>query len=426
MKQCSVQRTHPSNGPRALVWLLAVGLLAVALSACGGSSKSTSSTASPGQVGSPPPRSGCGSYAAPPVSDPDHVVASLPTRYEDAYRGFGPVFKSTWRSFKSTHEPPYTVAIVFAGTVNQFAIDFLDELKSQLKKSRLVGKTTVSTTGQEVNVPLQLQQYAAAVARKPDLIIVAPLQAEPFFGPVRKAAASGIPTVALIGHIDIPEALNVTENAFQMGAQTASGIVRLIDGEGGLLYVHGYRTVAADTGAFAGTKAVLAHCPDVKLVGEIDGAFVDATAKAETFKFLATHPAQLAAVQQTGGMGKGVLSAFMSTGRPIPPIGLIGAERAMLSYWQEHRGSYHTVAVPQSARNNAAAAVSIGLRTLLGQGPKVNSFVGPVTLITEKNLGQWAEPGWTLNTGGMAPGPNGAYLPDSYLDELFEHGKPPN
>ncbi|WCB92104.1 hypothetical protein DSM104299_00789 [Baekduia alba] len=396
------------------------------LSACGDSSKPSSQPGSDvaAAVAAQAPSSGCGSYAAPPVSDPDGVVAAFPEAYQDAYRGFGEVRESAWHGFKAK-QPPYTIAIVFAGTVNQFAVELLDDLKLQLARSPLVGDVVVSTTGQDLNVPLQLQQYNAAVARKPDLIITAPLQAEAFYGPVRKAAAAGIPTVSLIGHIDIPESLNVTENAFQMGAQTTSVIARLLGGKGQLLYVHGYRTVSADQATFAATKVVLKNCPGIKLVGDIDGAFVNATAKSETFKFLATHPAPIAAVQQTGGMSTGVLNAFTSTGRPVPIIGAIGAEKAMVSYWQEHRERYQTAGVGESAQSNAAAAVSIALRTLQGQGPKVNSFVPPVTLITNKNLEDWAEEGWTLSTAGNAPGPRSAYLPETYLDGLFEHGEAP-
>src|SRR5690242_8294521 len=96
-------------------WLGLVGLLtaAVVLSACG---KSSSSTAAAGDasravsIASPP--SGCGSFSAPTVADPNGVLAALPSAQRQLYAGYPfTVRKSAWVGWKPKHGPPYTVGV---------------------------------------------------------------------------------------------------------------------------------------------------------------------------------------------------------------------------------------------------------------------------------------------------------------------------
>jgi hypothetical protein len=62
---------------------------------------------------------------------------------------------------------------------------------------------------------------------------------------------------------------------------------------------------------------------------------------------------------------------------------------------------------------------------LAGQGIKTTDVMYPMPLITDKNLDQWAQAGWNLNTPGEAEGPNGLFAPPAFLNSLFVHGATP-
>jgi ribose transport system substrate-binding protein len=225
---------------------------------------------------------------------------------------------------------------------------------------------------------------------------------------------------------DIPSAfaLNVNSNGFLAGATVASSLVRRAGGKGHVLFVHGFPGATADTQAFEATKAVVANCPGMK-VDEVIGGFVNATAKAEVLKYLATHPQGVSAVVQAGAMGNGVIGAFTSSGRDVPPIGDIGASEGSLAYWSAHKDTYHGIGTGQPGKWAADAVVSTALRTLAGQGPKVNTLQPPVPLISDANLDEWANPSASQDSEQTADGPRDAFLSEQYLDGLFNHGSPP-
>jgi hypothetical protein len=57
---------------------------------------------------------------------------------------------------------------------------------------------------------------------------------------------------------------------------------------------------------------------------------------------------------------------------------------------------------------------------LAGRGLKVNQIEQQPLMITNRNLAQWLQPGWTLDTPlAYAPGPKNALLPPSYLNQFF-------
>jgi ribose transport system substrate-binding protein len=192
-----------------------------------------------------------------------------------------------------------------------------------------------------------------------------------------------------------------------------------------VLFVHGYPGSSADTGEFNGVKEVLANCPGVKLEGEVIGGYENSAAKSETLKFLATHPQAPDIVVHAGGMGTGVLGAYGSSGKPVPALGDIGAVQGSLNYWNNHKDTFQAMGFGQPAKWTASAIVSIALRTLQGQGPKVNTVAPPVPLITGDNLDQWVDPKAGESSEAAADGPRDAFLSEDYLNGLFNDGKDP-
>jgi ribose transport system substrate-binding protein len=403
---------------------LTVVLLAT-LTGCGAHSSATHVTNQGAAAALTTPVTGCGSVPKKLLRDPDHVVASLPSAAQAAYQNFfQPILASSWSHWRPSHGPPYKVAIVWGPLDSDFQSLTLNAIKARLQQSPEISSVTAVTQA-SLNVPAQLQDLAAAAQSGADLIIAQPGEAEAFAGPISRIAAKGVPVVTVLGGPAIPSAINVDPNNYQGAAQSAAVAMQLIGKQGNVLIVHGLQGIEVDNEASAAFDAVMKRCPKVKQVGNVTGEFNVAEAKSQTLQYLSTHPGAISGVLQVADMAPGVMSAFQQSGRQMPVVDDIGNQKGSLGYWRQNEKTYSGVGTGLPPVELGDAVGDVALRTLEGQGPKVNTITQNVTVITSRNLDQWAQPSWDLRTVGTALGPPGVFMSDSYLNPLFNHGSTP-
>jgi ribose transport system substrate-binding protein len=404
------------HGAFAVLALLGTSVLLVA---CGssGSGGSYTKAASAKAVDPAIPESGCGAVPRPLPDDPDGVLASLPAQYKKQYAGYVPtVHKSPWGNFKPKHGPPYKVTLSFAQVTGPTQLGMYEGMKKAFDSNPDI-KFSAVTTGSQLNIPQQLQQFGSQLDSKPDIMIVEPLTDA--FGPLTdKAAKQGIPVISIQGTTDSKNAVNVQSNSYGIGAVASSATFRQMGGKGNVLYVHGISSSSVDQDATAAFRAGLKNCPGIKLAGEIAGAFVSATVKAETLKFLATHPGPIDAVVQLGGT-PGVISAFEQAGRPIPLVVDRGGFKGSLGYWINNKDKFHNLGLGWPPEAYGKTIADFTAKMLAGDGIKISDTTAYYANITAKNLSQWADPKWNLNTPGVSEGPPNAFMPPDYINGLF-------
>jgi ribose transport system substrate-binding protein len=251
-------------------------------------------------------------------------------------------------------------------------------------------------------------------------MIILPLSPAGDLQVMAAAAKAGIPVITPLNSSTSKYVVGVQGNAVLEGAKLGQALASALGRKGTLLDVHGIPGVQVDTDEFAGANQVLKNCPQIKTVGSVVGGFVPSVAKTQTLQFLASHPAAVDSVFQAAGMATGIIQAFQQTGRKVPTIVDVGGTPGALAYWNQHKGSYHGVALglPPAQLSTASWNVMMGL--LAGRGLKVNQIEQQPLMITNRNLAQWLQPGWTLDTPlAYAPGPKNALLPPSYLNQFF-------
>ena len=403
--------------------LLATSFVLVACGAGGGESSSSgdfSKAASADAVSPEIPKTGCGSVPMPLPKDPDGVLAKLPQVYQEEYAGYvPPVRKNVWEDFKAKGGPPYDVTLAFAQITGDTQLGMYEGMKKAFADNPDINFSAV-TTGSQLNIPQQLQQFSSQLDKSPDIMIVEPLTDA--FGPLTdKAAKEGIPVISVQGTTDSPNAINLQSNSYGNGATGASVAFRQMGGKGNVMYVHGIASSGVDVDSTAAFKAALKNCPDIKFSGEIAGAFVNSTAKAETLKFLATHPEPIDAVLQTGGMAPGIMSGFEQAGRPMPLVVDRSGYRGSLGFWINERDNYHGFGqgFPPEAYGKTIAEFT--QRILDGRGLTISDVTANYPDIVESNLDQWAKTEWDLSTPGVADGPPNAFMPPEYIDGLFKN-----
>ena len=406
-------------GTLRCVWMvLGIVALLLGVAACGGSSGGSGPSGS--NVSLQEPKSGCGSVSLEAVKDPDGVVAQLPAKQKDAYVGYPyTVHKSMWSDWKPKGSPPYDVGVVWGPSTAGFQVEMGKALVDRLKSSPLVGGVDFRPMGNDVNIPVALQNFNTFIAKGVDLIVAEPLLGPSFIAVAKKAAAAGIPVVTVQTSIDTPEVVNVSPALTLAYAQSTARLLRIIGGKGSVLAVRGIPGAPPDIESDAAWKKVLAQCPNVKRVGDVYGNFIDVNAKSETLKYLATHPQKIDGVVQSGTMTGGIMGAFQQSGRPMPVVDDVGPMKASTGYWLQHRGTYHGVGMAFGPMAMGSAGADVALRILEGQGPKLSNIVDRMQILTEDNLDEWGDESWSLTTPGQPEGPAGWFFTDDYINAFF-------
>jgi ribose transport system substrate-binding protein len=406
--------------------LVAAGILGMAaLTGCGAHSSSASGPVQGGPVALRTLAGGCGSVPQNRLANPGNGVAALPAAERAAYADFPqPVLASAWAHWRPTHRPPYKVAIVWGPAASDFESITLNAIRARLKQDPEISSVT-AVTQESLNVPAQLQNLAAAAQSGADLIITEPGEADAFAGPINRIAATGVPVITVLGGPAIRTAINVDPNNYEGAAQSAADAMQLMHDKGNVLIVHGLQGIEVDNEVSAAFSAVMARCPAVKAVGSVTGEFQVALAKSQTLQYLSTHPGPIAGVLQVADMAPGVMSAFQQSGRAMPVVDDVGNQKGSLGYWRQNAKTYTGVGTGLPPVGLGDSVADIAMRTLEGQGPKLNTITQRVTVITSQNLDSWTQPSWNLQTVGTALGPSGPFMSDAFLDPLFNHGSTP-
>ncbi|MBS1677090.1 MAG: substrate-binding domain-containing protein [Actinobacteria bacterium] len=402
----------------------------VALAACGGGSSSSSSS-SPAETAGPESgqtesatkttvsTEGCGEVPSKPPNDPEGLLAEFPGEVQDAFNLYpATLAKSAWSKFKPSHPGPYRIALSATALSDPFSEEFIELMEKHKGEGGLVSEIKIASSNGDIQT--QIRQVQQMIREKYDAIVLFQGSSAADAKVEEEAGKAGIPLIGPLQFAENPWMVGIYGNEFLKGAEMMSGLAPLMENKGSLLEVYGLHGLPSTDGVLAGIESVLAGCPDINVVGEVEGKYSTAVAKTGALQFLAAHPEKIDGVIQTGGMGPGLIEAFEQTGREVPPLGDNGAAPGVLAYWQQNKGTYKgatSVGLQVPVLVEATWATVEAL--LEGRGVKMNQISWEPPVIDEENLDEWVEPGWTLQTPLLyAPGPGSPFPPD-YLENFF-------
>jgi ribose transport system substrate-binding protein len=334
-----------------------------------------------------------------------------------------PISKSAWSNWKPKGKPPYKVALVWNSPSNPFNLYSLNLIQKFLKRSPLIDKNIiVTTTSSQTAVAEQVQDYNAAVQQGANIIVVDALSAPALLPAVQAAAAAGIPTISQINDFDSPDVLSISPNPYLDAAYSADAMVKALGGQGNVLQVLGVPGTSTVVNEQNAWNKIFASCPGINVVGTVTGLYSVSVAQSGVLQFLSTHPQPVNGVIETAVMSQGILNAFLQSGRTVPFITDITAQKGFVAYWAEHvAGGYHAFGVLGSAESASDICTKVILRMLAGQGPKINQLIWRHPQITDKTVGSIASKSWTDTTIGTVGSPVSTRWTDSDLDRFFNH-----
>jgi ABC-type sugar transport system substrate-binding protein len=417
-------RAVSAGGLTALALAAGLGLAACSSSASSSSSSAASSpstgTAASSSTGSSSTGSSstgtttsCGTIPTSLPSDPNGVIAALPTSLQELYNGYPTaVYKSAFANWKPKSAANKTVGFLLSETNNGYQLALQAILSGMLKSA---GYTVDQVTSSD-EVTDQVADFNQMVEKKVAVIVYEPLSSSAFTTAVTNAAAAGIPSISVLNSVGSADTISVGANDWLQGAQMAAQVAKDIGGSGNVLDVHGISGVAIDTAAYAGIKAVFAQCKGITTNDSIYTQFADSTAKSDVQTYLETHPAKIAAAMTSGSGATGVLEGFQAAGKSVPEIANDSLEDGELAYWYQNKSSYKGVGITATPPQIASATTTIVQDLFAGKGVQISAIVLNTPLVTDANVAQWYVAGTSTSSTGNAGGPTSLnVLPASEL-----------
>lgn len=350
----------------------------------------------------------------------------LPKNVRPWYKAAGvPIVVSPYHNFKAKSKPPWTIgyASTYSGnTWRDRVLETYQQLAAKYKRLGLVKNLVV--TQSEGDVGRTIQQFRQLIDQGADGMLTIGPSATGINGAIRDAFNRGIPVVNQDAPVSSPYAINTGVNYPLAGRQMAKWLIKRMGGKGNVLMVNGIPGVSSSDQIRDGALSVLKSTPGINIVGQVNGLWTTSIAKAETLKFLGTHPGKIDGVVNNAIMGVGIVEAFEQVGRPLPPITVVDAQ-AELAYWRDHPNYADTGFSIFPPRDGAELAWNVLMRTMEGQGPKIASIVRPAAKIKFKDLKTLAPAGTTTKSVYFANALPGTWFPSTLLDKFFKRPADP-
>lgn len=333
-----------------------------------------------------------------------------------------PVGPSKWRDFKAKNPPPWKIGYASSYAGNTWRAAAMEELEKNLipewKALGLVSEVVI--TQSNLNDSTQIQQMRQLVDQGVDAIILCCSNPTALNATVKYAADKGVPVFSMTGYLTSEYAINSSVNYQVGGFEIGKAMVDQLGGKGNVLVVEGIPGTSGSDSQNRGVLAGLATSPDIKVVGTVAGMWTDQVAQGEVQKWLATNPGKLDGIVVQSAAEMGVLRAVQQSGRQDIPVA-IGGELGALCYWRNNPTYINASYQLWPPADDIALMWNIMMRTLQGQGPKIQSVLVDPVKLTHDDLKAVMKEDCSVDTaewlkvGAKRWGYDAAYLDDFFL-----------
>lgn len=338
-----------------------------------------------------------------------------------------PIGPSKWRDFKPKKGPPWKIGYASSYAGNTWRAAAMDELQNVIvpewQKLGLLSEVVV--TQSNLNDSTQIQQIRQLVDQGADAIILCCSNPTALNASVKYAADKGVPVFSMTGYLTSEYAVNSSVNYQVGGYEIGKAMADQLGGKGNVLVVEGIPGTSGSDSQNRGVLAGLASSPDIKVVGSVAGMWTDQVAQGEVQKWLATNPGKLDGIVVQSAAEMGVLRAVQQAGRGEIPVA-IGGELGALCHWRKNPNYINAAFQLWPPADDIELMWHIMMRTLQGQGPKVQSILVDPVKLTHEDLTKVMDENCNLDSAEwLKVGSKRWGYDPSYLDDFFLHPADP-
>jgi ribose transport system substrate-binding protein len=298
-----------------------------------------------------------------------------------------PIDASPYRDWAAQNPPPWTIGYASSYAGNTWRAAVMDRLQNQVipKWKELGLLKDVVITQSNLKDSVQIQQMRQLVDQGVDAIIVCCSNPTALNQTVKYAYDRGVAVFSSVGYLTSPYSINSSANFVVGGNMMGEWMANEIGEKGNVLIVEGIPGTSASDSQDKGIKKALANYPDIKVVGSVAGWWTDQVAQDGIQKWLATHPGKLDGIIIQSASELGALRALQQSGRKMIPI-TIGGELGALCYWRKNLDYVSSAIQAWPPGDGFELTWNIMMRTLQGQGPKIQSIHTKPKVLTKDML----------------------------------------
>ncbi len=331
-----------------------------------------------------------------------------------------PIGPSAYRNWKPKKGPPWTIGYASSYAGNTWRANSMDYLlKVVVPKWQKLGLIKeLIVTQSNLKDATQIQQMRQLVDQGVDALIICCSNPTALNATVKYAYDKGVPTFSAVGYVTSPYSVNSSTNFQVTGEVMGKWLVNEIGKKGNVLDVEGIPGTSTSDSLDRGIKIGLASSPDVKIVGDVAGMWTDQVAQTEVQKWLANHPGDLDGVVVQSAAELGVLRALQQSGRKMVPVA-IGGEEGALCYWRHHPKFVSAAFQGWPPGDEIELAWNIMMRTMEGQGPKVESILASPTTLTYDDVAKLLPENCSEESDKWINVGEDRWASKAYLDKFF-------
>ncbi|HEY6031642.1 MAG TPA: ABC transporter substrate-binding protein [Gaiellaceae bacterium] len=195
---------------------------------------------------------------------------------------------------------------------------YLTMNKGAQAAAKALGNVKVSFTGspEAFSPPTQIPFLNAAIAKKPDAILIAPTDKNALIAPIQRAISAGIPVITVDTFITKPIAFsNVSTDNVAGGRAAADALVKAIGGSGEVAAISVNPGISTTDQRQQGFEQELKKYPKVKYLGTQYCNDDQTKASNQTSALLNSHPNLKGMFAMNVVSGNGVTAAVKNAGK---------------------------------------------------------------------------------------------------------------
>jgi ribose transport system substrate-binding protein len=219
------------------------------------------------------------------------------------------------RSRASTGRLRIALANSYIG--NSWRIEMENQWKAALTMEPYASQVDGPIYNSNNNLRDQSQQLSNLVSLGVDAIVIDAASPTALNAIIEQAAKRGILVISFDNTVTAKSALQVNTDQFEFGRLLADHLAGLIGGKGNVVMVTGVPGTTVDAQRNAGAESVWKKHPGIKIVNRYTGMWDSSVAQKNTAAVVSSLP-KIDGIWAQGGTD-GVLKAFRSAGRPLPP-----------------------------------------------------------------------------------------------------------
>jgi len=221
------------------------------------------------------------------------------------------------RSFAQTPGKKFKIALSNSYIGNKWRLEMENVFKAALLMEPFASQVDGSVFNSGNDVSKQSQQISNLIAEEVDAIVVDAASPTALNGIIHQATSRGILVVCFDNAVTAPSAIKVNISQEDLGSGLAEWVAKQINGQGNVIMVTGVAGTQVDLDRNKGAEAVWAKYPGIHVVNRFTGMWDSSTAERNTAAVLPSLP-KIDGIWCQGGTD-GVLKAFISANRPLPP-----------------------------------------------------------------------------------------------------------